>query len=109
MTEQFKKQVLDDFKEVLSTEAGKRVFGHIFSIAGLNRTGLKNEYAQGIHDLALTIANTVREFNPYSVAECEIAFLKMKEAFEIGRADYDNYDSDSTKRTDTADNDTSAI
>ena len=43
-----KKAIYDDYKKVLSTEAGKRVFGGIFEFAQINISGLKNEYQQGL-------------------------------------------------------------
>ena len=71
------KQLHDDYGEILSTDAGKRVLGGIFFAAGLN------------NPLALQIANTVREVNIYGAAECDKAFADFKKGFDDdGRADY---------------------
>ena len=72
-----KKAIYDDYKKVLSTEAGKRVFGGIFEFAQINISGIKNEYQQGLRDLAVTIANTIRHIDPHLIAECEIAYANL--------------------------------
>lgn len=86
------KQIRNDYGEILQSEAGRRVLGGIFFAAGLNNpVSVKNEFQIGRHDLALQIANTVREVNIYGVAECEKAFADFKKGFED---DGKNNDSD---------------
>ena len=85
MNDLAKKQIQDDYKEILSKEAGKRIFGGIFYNSGLNSPGVKSEYYQGIRDLALVIANTLREIDPHLVAECEIAYTNFLRSVENGR------------------------
>ena len=84
------KQLHDDYGEILSTDAGKRVLGGIFFAAGLNNpVSVMNDFQRGRHDLALQIANTVREVNIYGAAECDKAFADFKKGFDDdGRADY---------------------
>ena len=74
-----RKLILEDYKEVLASEAGKRVFGGIFHLAGLNRVELKNEYAPGYHSLGLAVANTGSEADPLGVAKCEMAYTRFEE------------------------------
>ena len=85
-----KKQIQDDYSEILSNEAGRRIFGGIFCNSGLNNPGVKNEYYQGVRDLALVIANTIREIDPHLISECEIAYTNFLRSFNDGR----NTDSD---------------
>ena len=85
------KQIQDDCKTILSTEEGQRFFGRIFYTAKLNSPGRRDEYYQGVRDCALMIANTIREVNPYGVAECEIAYAELqRRSEENGRDDYDD-------------------
>ncbi len=74
MNDLTKKQIHKDYSEILSTDAGKRVFGGIFFAAKLNQIGARNEYYQGIRDLGLIIANTIREVDPHLIADCETAY-----------------------------------
>ena len=76
-----KKQIYDDYKKVLSTEAGKRVFGGILILGEVNIPGLKNEYQQGFRDFAVTISNTIRAIDPVLVAKCEIAYNNFIKSF----------------------------
>jgi len=80
-----KKQIHDDYIKVLSMEAGKRIIGGIFHNSGLNNPGVKSEYYQGVRDLALVIANTLREIDPHLIAECEIAYENFLRSFENER------------------------
>ena len=90
MNERMKKQIHDDYKKVLSTDAGLRVFGRIFYVARTNGVGLMTEYTQGKRDLGICIANTIREIDPHIIAECELAhkdFMKEYEGDERGSDD----------------------
>ena len=92
MNELMKQQILDDYREVLASEAGKRVFGGIFDLAGLNHVGTRNDYQQGYHSLAGAIANTIRQADPLGVARCEIAYAKFEEDFkDNGRDSSESY------------------
>ena len=90
MNELMKKQILADYKEVLSSEAGRRVLGGIFYDAHLNRTirGFvasdtnSMAYEHGRRDLAMDIANTLREVNPFGVATCEVAYQDFLKTYE---------------------------
>ena len=84
------KQIQDDCKTILTTEQGRRFFGSIFYTAKLNKPGLCDEYHQGVRDCALMIANTIREIDPYGVAECEIAYADLLRRFKDGRTEYDD-------------------
>lgn len=90
MNELMKQQILDDYREVLASEAGKRIFGGIFELAGLNHVGTRNDYQQGYHSLAGAIASTIRLADPFGVAKCEIAYKIFEENFN-GRNDSESY------------------
>ena len=83
------KQLHDDYGEILSTDAGKRVLGGILFAAGLNNpVSVMDDFQRGRHDLALLIANTIREVNIYGVAECNKVFADFRKGFDDdGRAD----------------------
>lgn len=79
-----RQQTLSDYREVLSTDAGRRVFGGIFHACGLNAVGIQTDaaiaaYMKGLHDAALRITNTIREFDPHGVGECEAAYRELLE------------------------------
>lgn len=79
-----RQQVLMDYQEMLSTDAGRRVFGGIFHACGLNAVGFQQDaagaaYMKGMHDAALRVANTIREFDPRGVGECEAAYRELLE------------------------------
>ena len=78
------KQIHKDYEEILSREAGLRIFGGIFYMSRINGVGLSTEYMQGRRDMGLMIANTIREVNPRLIAECEIAYKGMKGRYENG-------------------------
>ena len=98
MNDLMKKQILADYKEVLSSEAGRRVLGGIFHAAHLNELiGWAGSEQAMVHnagqrDLALRVANTLREVNPFGVAICEVAYQNMIETYERseddGRGEY---------------------
>ncbi len=80
MNELARKQIQDDYREILSSDAGKRVLGGIFYGGRLTTTGCLSDYLQGERSLASRIANTVYEVNPYGVADCLTAYEEfMKE------------------------------
>ena len=85
-------QILKDYEEILNTDAGRRILGGIFHAARLNTPALLNDYMQGRRDMALTIANTVREVSPHSLANCEISYQNFIKEFSNGsnRADCDD-------------------
>ena len=75
MNELAQKQIHEDYREILSSEAGMRVLGGIFVRGGLNRyMSGANDQQRGMHDLALSIALSVYEVNPYGVADCLTAY-----------------------------------
>ena len=84
-----RERIHEDYREILKTDAGMRVFGGIFRHAGLTKpVSLMKETERGIHDLALAIANTVYEVNPYGVADCMTAYEEfIKESEESERRD----------------------
>jgi len=95
MNDLIKQQLFDDCREILKTEAGKRVFGRIFYVAGLNNSaGWPGSevaaYAAGKHDMGLALANTLREVNAYAVADCEAAYADFIRKYE--RSDDDGGD-----------------
>ncbi|MBQ4432310.1 MAG: hypothetical protein IJP54_01925 [Synergistaceae bacterium] len=88
------KQIQEDYREILQSKAGQRVLGGIFFAGGLNRpVCMMNDFQRGKHDLALQIANTIREASPYGVAEIEISYDEFLRRFnDDGRADRDTGD-----------------
>ena len=88
MNELAVKQIHEDYMQVLSTDAGKRVLGGIFHRGRLNGVGLCTDYSQGMRDLAVKIANTVHEASPYGVIESMKAYEDfLKEHSEDERRD----------------------
>lgn len=85
------KQIQEDYREILQSDAGKRILGGIFFAGGLNKpVCMMNDFQRGAHDLALQIANTIREASPYGVAEIETAYDEFLRRFDDdGRADSD--------------------
>ncbi len=67
---QMRNQMNKYYEEILSSDAGKRVLGGIFYQCGLTSAQPMGEFKQGRRSVAAMIANTVREVNPYGVAEC---------------------------------------
>lgn len=95
MNDLARKKIHDDYREILSSEAGMRLLGGIFYGGRINRVGLSTDYLQGKRDLAMQIANTVYEVNPYGVADCMTAYEDfIKEYSDDERRDnadfYDN-------------------
>ena len=74
MNDLARKQIHDDYREVLSSEAGMRVLGGIFVRERLKGTRIFDAYTHGRRDVAVDIANTVYEVNPYGVADCLTAY-----------------------------------
>lgn len=92
MNELARKQIHDDYREILSSEAGMRVLGGIFYRGGLMKTSYLIDYQQGRRSLAMEIANTIYEVNPYGVADCLTAYEDfMKEHPDNGRPDNNEY------------------
>mgnify|MGYP006989061529 CR=1 FL=1 len=91
MNKLIKQQILADYKELLSSEAGKRTLGGIFYAAGLNEPGgwvpEAAAYRAGRRGLGLMSANTLREANPFGVANCEVAYQNMIETYERSEED----------------------
>ena len=88
MNELARKQIHEDYREILSSDAGKRVLGGIFCRGRLNGVGLMTDYLQGKRDLAVQIANTVYEVSPYGVADSMTAYEEfMKEYSDNERRD----------------------
>lgn len=92
MNELMRKQILKDYEEILNIDAGRRILGGIFYAARLNSPGPLNDYMQGRRDMALTIANTVREVSPHSLANCEISYKNFIKEFSNGSDRADNTD-----------------
>ena len=88
MNELARKQIHEDYREILSSDAGKRVLGGIFYRGRINGVGLMTDYLQGKRDLAVQIANTVYEVSPYGVADCMTAYEEfVKEYSDNERRD----------------------
>lgn len=73
------KQIRDDFKKVLSSDAGLRVFGGIFYAARINDVQPMNEFFSGRRSMGQSIANTIRDIDPHIIAECELAYKEFQE------------------------------
>jgi hypothetical protein len=74
--------VLSDYREVLSTEAGRRVLGGIFyacrmNVSGVGKDAVEMAYWSGLRDAALTVANTIRAIDAREVGACEAAYEKF--------------------------------
>jgi len=88
-----KQQILADYKELLSSEAGRRVLGGIFYNAKLNMPlyAVMNTadmgYQAGCRNLAIQIANTVREVDLLGVAQCEAAYQNLMDTYERSEDD----------------------
>ena len=88
-----KKQVLDDLSEVLSTEAGRRVFGSIFYFGRMNistfdvSSPTMTAYNEGLRAMANMLANTIRQVNPHLVADCEVCYDTFCGQFDGGADD----------------------
>ena len=89
MNDLVKKRIHEDYREILSSEAGMRVLGGIFVRGGLMRyVGGMKDIQKGMHDLSLSIASTVLEVNPYGVADCLTAYEEfIKEHSDNERRD----------------------
>ena len=85
MNKSLKKQIRDDYKEILLSEAGKRVLGGIFFAGRITGCEMMTEFQQGRRSLAVQTANTINEINPYGVAECMKAYSEMMERYGNGR------------------------
>ena len=92
MNKRMKQQIHDDYREILTSEAGKRMLGGIFFMGRLNGVGLSTDYSQGMRDLTVRIANTIYEVNPYGVADCMKAYEEfMREYVDDGRPSDTDY------------------
>ena len=96
MNESARKKIHEDYREVLSSEAGKRILGGIFYECRLTYPGMLNEFQQGRRSIAVQIENTIREVNPYGLADCLTAYEDfMKEYRDDERRDNaDTFDSE---------------
>ena len=77
-----KQAMIEDYREVLSTEAGRRVFGGIFHRLGLNApvydlNPQNMAYKAGIHDAVLRIAEAVAEAGPELIGLCEAEWVRF--------------------------------
>ena len=86
------KQIHEDYKEILATEAGKRIFGAIFHFANIYGAYELDAFQQGRRSMGLTIANTIREIDPRLVADCEIAYFDFRRRNDDARRDGEYYD-----------------
>lgn len=90
-----KKQVLDDVSEVLSTEAGRRVFGSIFHAGRMSAGTLDvnsptmTAFQEGMRAMANMLANTIRQIDPHLVADCEVSYDTFCGQFDAGGGDDD--------------------
>lgn len=75
------KQIQDDYREILSSDAGKRVIGGIFHLCKLQVVTRMDEHYQGRRNVALQIANIIYEINPYSVIDCMKAYEDLMKEY----------------------------
>ena len=99
MNELARKRIHDDYREILSSDAGMRVLGGIFRRCRLKTALPLEDFYQGRRSVAMQIANTIYEVNPYGVADCMTAYEEfMKEYPDDERRDDGNpyrfYDDD---------------
>ena len=92
----FKEAVTSDFKEVLSTTAGKRVIGGILRRSlfyeGTYAAGQfdLSAYREGMRAVGLMTANTIREIDPRLIGECETEYEKLRGIFDELRQEEDD-------------------
>ena len=82
-----RQQIQSDYAEVLSTEAGRRVFGGIFHLCGINRADCIESpvlaaYQQGFRAAGLMVANSIREIGHHQIGECEQAYKEFERRFQ---------------------------
>ncbi len=81
-----------DYEELLSNEAGRRVFGGFFHACGLNSITLSESpaamaYQQGMRAAALIVANRIRQLDPRLVGECDLAWSKFLQSPDNEKAE----------------------
>lgn len=81
-----------DYETVLSTEAGRRVFGGLFHACDLNSITLSESpaamaYQQGMRAAALIVANRIRQIDPRLVGECDLAWSEFLRRCDGGKDD----------------------
>jgi hypothetical protein len=84
-----------DFKEVLSTSAGRRVFGSIFDDLEIDEeTFSTNElsmaWRSGMRSAGLRVTKRVRDADPRLVAECCIEYQDFARSFYDKEEEDDN-------------------
>ena len=96
MNELKKKRIIEDWREVLSSEAGMRVLGGILLLGRICGYECMNEYQQGRRSLAVQIANAIYAVNPYRVADCLTAYEDFMKEYpdDERRDDTEPYDYD---------------
>lgn len=78
----------NDLREVLSTEAGRRIVGGIFYICGKDAGCLNVDsfvataYREGMRAVANAVANDLRAVDPRLIVECEMAYERFLEQYE---------------------------
>ena len=88
MNELAKQQIIADWREILSSEAGMRVLGGILILGRIHGYEQMNDYQQGRRSIAVQLANTIYKVNPYGVADCMTAYEDfMKEYVDDERRD----------------------
>ena len=93
-----KEAMKKDLVEVLSSDAGKRVFGGIFNVCRLYMSVFDKDpgytaYNAGFRAAGEVIANGIREIDQRLLGECEIAHREFEKRFaEIEQEDDDDAD-----------------
>ncbi|MBR1438991.1 MAG: hypothetical protein IJ587_10695 [Synergistaceae bacterium] len=90
MNKTLKKQIQDDYREILRSDAGKRVLGGIFFAGRINGCECMSDFHQGRRSLAVLTANTVAEIDPYGIAECMKAYSDLMKRCEDNGRNNDN-------------------
>lgn len=69
------KQIHEDYRQILSTDAGKRVLGGIIVRGGqIHFAGKLGDFQQGRRSVIIQIMNTIHEVDPYGAADCVKAY-----------------------------------
>ena len=69
------KQIHDDYREILSSNAGKRVLGGIICRGGqIHFAGKLGDFQQGRRSVVIQIMNTIHAVDPYGTAGCLKAY-----------------------------------
>jgi NADP-dependent 3-hydroxy acid dehydrogenase YdfG len=83
----------NDLKEMLSSEAGRRVIGGIFHECGFWKAIFCGEavaaaaFQEGMRATAVSLANRMRKIDPMLIARCEMDYQRAKHEANMKKED----------------------